>query len=200
MRRTPLLLAITLALGAGLTASGDVAQLTQPVINALTPIDSTPSSKQLNAVHNNDAQEALANLVAIALSENIDRGVQLRAVRALPQYCPLPCAPAHDAHATLITLITTPRYQDARVGSELLMLRATIEALGVLRVPDDVNLLVPQLNHPSRDIRAATARALRDLGNTQAIVPLRARYDQDQVDQVKFAISDALRVLGQPVP
>jgi len=80
------------------------------------------------------------------------------------------------------------------------VLRATIEALGVLRVPDDVTLLVPQLNHPSRDIRAATARALRDLGNTQAIVPLRARYDQDQVDQVKVAISDALRVLGQPIP
>jgi HEAT repeat protein len=80
-----------------------------------------------------------------------------------------------------------------------LRMKAAIEALGVLRIPDDVSILLPQLDHPSRDIRASAAHALRDLGNTQAIPTLRARYQQEQVQQVRIAISDALRVLGQPI-
>jgi HEAT repeat protein len=181
-------------------ALANVAQLTQPVLDALTPLDTLPSREQLKTAHGSD-QAALDNLQLIALAQGtVDPGVQLRAVRVLPQYCNLPCPAADPAHTTLVTLATTPRYRDSRRGSDLLVLRAAIEAIGVLRVPDDVSLLIPQLEHPSRDIRAATARALRDLGNTQAIVPLRARYTQEQVGQVRLAISDALRVLGQPVP
>jgi HEAT repeat protein len=80
-----------------------------------------------------------------------------------------------------------------------LLLRAAVEALGIARTgnPDDVPRLVPYLDHPSRDIRAATARALRDMCNTGAIVPLRTRYQNEQVDQVRLAISTALRDLGQ---
>jgi HEAT repeat protein len=187
-----------LALGAS-AASGDPLQLTQPVINALTPIDSVPSTTQLNTVFNNSEAEALSNLVSIALSDGtVDIGVQLRAIRALSHYCTAPCG-THEAHTTLTTVATTPRYRDARHGSDLLVLRAAIEALGVLRIPGDISLLVPLLDHPSRDIRAATAHALRDLGNTQAIPALRARYQQEQSQQVKIAVSDALRVLGQPL-
>ena len=196
MRGTNLVLALV-AIGAG-TALGNVAQLPQPVINALTPIDSIPSSTQIDLVHGG-ADEALANLQAIALSNGgVDIGVQLRAVRSLTHYCDAPCG-SHEAHTTLVTVATMPRYRDALRGSDLLVLRAAIESLGILRVPGDVSVLVPQLDHPSRDIRAATAHALRDLGNTQAITPLRARYQAEQVDQVRIAISDALRVLGQPV-
>lgn len=198
-RPTSLAVVLAVALAASLPAWADLAQLTQPVINALTPIDSLPSSTQLNAAHGGE-QEALDSLTAIALAQDaVDPGVQLRAIRALTHYCKNPCA-SHEAHTTLVTLVTTPRYRDSRRGSDLLVLRAALESLGVLRVPNDLTLLVPQLNHPSRDIRTATAHALRDLGNTQAIVPLRARYDVESVDQVQIAISDALRVLGQPVP
>lgn len=194
-------LAIAASIGLVLSAAvyGDPPMLSQPVINALTQIDTVPSSSQLNSVFNDSEIEALANLQMIALAQGtVDLGVQLRAIRALTQYCQTPCA-SHEAHATLETLATTPRYRDARRGSDLLILRAAIEALGVLRIPGDVTILLPQLDHPSRDIRATAAHALRDLGNTQAIPALRARYQQEQVKQVAIAISDALRVLGQPI-
>ncbi len=166
---------------------------------ALTPIDSQPTTQQLNLVHNNNEQEALDNLQEIALGDDsVDTGVKLRAVRALTQYCKAPCG-THEAHATLVQLIGLPKYRDARAGRDLLVLRATIEAIGVLRVVDDMNFLLPFLQHPSRDIRSATAHALRDLGNTQAITPLRTRYLVEDVPQVQNALSDALRVLGQPI-
>ncbi|MBA3455257.1 MAG: HEAT repeat domain-containing protein [Deltaproteobacteria bacterium] len=192
-------LAGVLALGVSAAAYGDALVLSQPVINALTPIDSIPSSNQLNSVFNGSETEALSNLTAIALSQGtVDLGVQLRAIRALTHYCRTPCG-THEAHVALETIATTPRYRDAQAGSDLLVLRAALEALGVLRIPGDVAILVPQLDHPSRDIRAAAAHALRDLGNTQAIPALRARYQLEQSDQVKIAISNALRVLGQPI-
>jgi HEAT repeat protein len=192
-------IAVALALFVSAAVYGDALVLSQPVINALTPIDSLPSSDQLNGVFNDSEIEALANLQMIALAQGtVDLGVQLRAIRALTHYCKAPCG-THEAHATIETIATTPRYRDARRGSDLLVLRAAIEALGVLRIPGDVTILLPQLDHPSRDIRAAAAHALRDLGNTQAIPALRARYQQEQVKQVAIAISDALRVLGQPI-
>lgn len=166
---------------------------------ALTPIDSQPTTQQLNLVHNNNEQEALDNLQEIALGDDtVDTGMKLRAVRALVQYCKAPCG-SHEAHGTLITLIQLPKYRDARSGRDVLVLRATIEAIGVLRVVTDMNELLPFLQNPSRDIRAATAHALRDLGNTQAITPLRTRYLVEDVPQVQNALSDALRVLGQPI-
>ncbi len=166
---------------------------------ALTPIDSQPTTQQLNLVHNNSEEEALDNLQDIALGDDsIDTGVRLRAVRALTQYCKSPCE-AHEAHGTLVQLLGLPRYRDARTGRDLLVLRAGIESIGVLRVVDDMNLLLPFLQHASRDIRAATAHALRDLGNTQAITPLRERYLVEDVPHVQNALSDALRVLGQPI-
>jgi hypothetical protein len=185
----------------GASALADVT-LTQPMINALTPIDSVPSSQQINQAFNGSASEALASLQQLANPTNfVDRGVQIRAVRALIHYCQTtPCGESDPAHLTLREIALLPKYKDSRFGSDLLVLRAAIESLGVLQVPMDVDILVPQLQHPSRDIRAAVARALRDLGNTQAIVPLRARYNIETSEQVQLAISDALRVLGQPVP
>jgi len=198
MKRIGLALALALALAVSAAAYGDALVLTQPVINALTPIDSLPSSKQLTGVFNGSEAEALANLRTIALSGTVDLGVQLRAIRALTHFCQAPCG-THAAHDTLATIATTPRYRDAPRGSDLLVLRAAIESLGVLQIPGDVTILLPQLDHPSRDIRAATAHALRDLGNTQAIPALRARYQIEQKQQVRIAISEALRVLGQPI-
>jgi len=80
------------------------------------------------------------------------------------------------------------------------VLRAAIEALGPQRVGNDLALLVGQLASPSRDIRAAVAHSLRDLCNTQAIGPLRQQQQAESSDQVKQAITEALRVLGQGSP
>ncbi len=192
-------LAVLVGFSLALPARGDVVQLPQPVIDALTPIDSIPSSAQLDEVFNGSAL-ALANLQMIALESGpIDLGVQLRAVRALTHYCPSPCRAGDPAHTTIAAVANTPRYRDSRAGSDVLVLRAAIESLGVLRVPADIDILIPQLAHPNRDIRTAVAHALRDLGNTQAIMPLSVRLQHEQIPQVRLAISDALRVLGQPI-
>lgn len=190
-------LAVLLALA--LPARGDVTQLPQPAINALTLIDEVPSTAQLNGAFDN---QALANLEMIALDQgSFDLGVHLRAVRALTHYCnPAPCTSSDPVHATIMSVLATPRYANALNGSDLLVLRAAIEALGVLRVAGDWSTVASHLQHPSRDIRAAAAHALRDLGDNAAVPALRARYQQEQVPQVRIAISDALRVLGQPVP
>ena len=191
------------ALGLVLVAAGvraEVPQLTQPLINALTPIDSLPSSDQINDVFNNNPSEALANLIQLANpSAPVDRGVQLRALRALIHYCAATPCPDQDPALVALRQVEA-RYHDARAGSDVLMLRAALESIGVLRVPQDMDRIRFHLQHPSRDIRATAARALRDLGNTQAIPYLRARYADEEFDQVRLAISDALRVLGQPVP
>ncbi len=193
--------AIVLAVGLRSGISDSAFAISQPVFDTLTPIDSLPSSQQITTVFNNSTSEALSSLQQIAHPPGgtfVDRGVQLRAVRALIHYCAAtPCADGDPAHQTLVAIASDPIYRDARSGSDLLVLRAALESLGVLRVPADLGVLVPQLQHPSRDIRAAVARGLRDLGNTQAITPLRARYNVEQEPQVQTAISDALRVLGQ---
>lgn len=196
---------LALAVGAGAVAAAGTLLVSRPMIHVLTPIDSVPSTAQLEAIYGG-RDAVIETLQAGALGEIVivgqdrpDIGVQLRSLRALTQYCDAPCS-ASPARDTIVAVATMPRYRDSRRGSDLLVLRAAIEALGLLRVPSDIALLLPHLSHPSRDIRAATAHALRDLGNTQAIMPLRARAEVEQVGQVRHAISDALRVLEQPGP
>jgi hypothetical protein len=195
--------AIVLAVGLRSGAGGPVIPLSNPQYDTLTPIDSVPSSQQITKVFNNSSTDALAGLQALAYpgpGQSIDRGVQLRAVRALIHYCASsPCVGTDPAHVTLTSIANDPVYANARLGSELLVLRAALESLGTLRVPADMDIIGAQLQHPSRDIRVAAARALRDLGNTNALPLLRSRYNIEEVEQVKTAISDALRVLGQPV-
>jgi hypothetical protein len=192
---------LSLALLAGLvaSASGHAVILTPQQRNTLTQLDTLPSRDQLNSVHETP-QAAVTTLRGVAL-DGADPAVQIRAIRALVQYCAAPCPADEEPHLTLVTLMTEPRYRDARSGSDVLVLRAAIEALGLLQVAEDIDLLIPQLTHPSRDIRAAAAHGLRDLGNPAAIDALRARLpDEIAVKQVYIAIEDALRVLdGQPV-
>jgi hypothetical protein len=190
-----------LVLGVALIAHADTTQLPQMVMDALTGIDAIPSSDDLNNVWGSPLN-VVSNLRAIATDPNADVGVQLRAIRALANYKSTDLGNQPTlAHDTIVAVFTNPRYASAKVGSDLLILRASIEALGACpdKNPTDVNLLAPTvggpLNHQSRDIRAATASALRDLGNTNAINALSMRLSVEQVPQVRFAISEALRVL-----
>jgi len=183
-----LLVAYAAALATGATV------LPQPVQNTLTTIDSVPTKPQLDAVFKGEAA-ALMNLSTIAKDTTEDIGIRLRAIHALSKYCGSPCTSDDLAHQSLSILIADEREETA--GSSVLLLRAAIETIGVLHVSTDVDVLVPLLDHGSRDVRAATVRALRDLCNTQAIIPLRARYTAESTEQVKLAISEALRVLGQ---
>ncbi|HUJ60315.1 MAG TPA: HEAT repeat domain-containing protein [Kofleriaceae bacterium] len=196
----PALLAIAIALTArgeadtGLPLSG-LAQ------DALTTIDSDPTQSQLDSVF---GASASSTLTEVADDASVDVGIRLRAIHALVHYCdPIStsnpaCNPASPAHTTLVGLIASTGAASA--GADLLVLRAAVETLGPLRVPADTATLIPLLDHASRDIRASTAHALRDLcdGDTTVMDALRQRYQTERVDQVRFAISEALRILGQP--
>lgn len=188
--------AAILVAGAAALASG-AAGLSVDVQNTLTTIDSVPTKPQLDSVFLGDA---LTNLSTIARDSGEDVGIRLRAIHALGKYCPDPCTTTELAYTSLTDLILETR--NFTHGSEVLLLRSAIETIGVLEVSatasdEAAELLEGLLNHPSRDIRAATARALRDLCNTQVITPLRVRYTSESTEQVKLAISEALRVLGQ---
>lgn len=158
--------------------------------NTLSPIDTVPTRPELDQVFAGSAQ---AQTQLIAVAENTDPSnvpFRLRAIAALGNY------PGTAAHQALLDIIAAT--SSARSGSNLLVLRAAIETLGHLQVPSDLDTLTPLLEHPSRDIAAAAALALGNLCNTNAIPYLRTRYGEaGTVAQVKLAISEALRILGQ---
>ncbi|MBA3539100.1 MAG: HEAT repeat domain-containing protein [Deltaproteobacteria bacterium] len=204
MRRA---LSIACVLALAVTARSETIHLTPPIIHALTPIDTLPNPDHLDLVFNN---QTLENLRALALSRDgtVDLGIQLRAIRMLASYCPSasPCGtgtPTHDALEQLLVdyeAVENDGIEGTPTPHDVLRLRAAIETLGVVGrsagVAEDVNRLLPFLVHPSRDIRATTARALGYLCNTQAIVPLRIRLQNEASAQVRLAISAALRDLG----
>lgn len=193
MMRTLTAIALACGAAASLAYASGTASLAQPVKDALTSIDSVPTKVQLDFVF--PSGEALSSLATIAQDTTVDVGIRVRAIHGLGKYCPEPCSSTEVAHQSLTTLINETR--NDTTGEPVVLLRAAIETIGTLKVSGDVNVLNQLLDHPSRDIRAATARALRDLCNGQAVIPLRIRYTSEPTDQVKLAISEALRVLGQ---
>jgi HEAT repeat protein len=86
----------------------------------------------------------------------------------------------------------------------VVLLRSAIEAFGALGTlgatgSGDDQYLIPLLSPssaPSQDIRAAAALALGNLCDPDAIQALRTQFGQENVPQVQYAISEALRVLG----
>ncbi|MGE5187231.1 MAG: HEAT repeat domain-containing protein [Acidobacteriota bacterium] len=166
------------------------------VPTVLTSIDSVPTQAQLDGAFGSGS--AMNGLTAIALDASGKVGNRLRAIHALVQYCTPPCADGDAAHAALLQLVQVSPVPQS--GPDLLVLRAAIESLGMMRDPNDYGALRSFLDHNSRDIRATTARALGDLCNTNAIADLRARTQFETIDQVKLAISSALRALSACPP
>jgi HEAT repeat protein len=195
MRWSPVILAVCV----GASARGST-ELTQQVQNVLSTMDIVPTEVEIDTAFNDHAQ-ALAGLVTIVADVGTDVGIQLRAIHALSKYCAAPqCVDSDVAHQTLVSVITANYDPNVSTGSSVVILRAAVEAIGPQRVGTDLPLLAPMLGHTSRDIRAATAHALRDLCNTEAIAPLRIQQQNETSDQVRQAITEALRILGQPQP
>ena len=187
---------VTLCLTGAVAIATGTTNLDPDQQNTLTTIDTVPTKAQIDSVFG--ATTALQKLTSIANDPDptADVGIRLRAIHALAKYCATtPCAANDVAHQSVAAVVTATA--TAHDGSQILLLRAAIETLGSMHVSADATTLTSLLDHPSRDIRAATARALRDLCNNQAITPLRARYSVEMTDQVKLAISEALRILGQ---
>ena len=183
-----------------LPARGGEPELPASVVHALTPIDTQPTKSALNQVFTTP-QLALENLRSIALDRSLDLGIQLRAIRALPSYCPTvpeACGPGTPVHDTLIMLITSQQLVQ-HTPQDQLRLRAAIEALGATRsgLATDVGALMPLLSNGSRDVRATVVRALLNICNAEAIVPLSRSYSVEKVAQVKVEISAAIQDLHQ---
>lgn len=181
-------------------ASGDT-QLPLQAQNALTTIDSVPTQTQLDAAFGGPA---LGMLSSIAQDPAADVGIKLRAIHALAKYCvPIAnkCPDGDPAHQVLRAVIAANA--DQLDGSAVLVLRAAVESIGPLQVATDADpvpggILIPLLDHQSRDIRASAAHALRDICDPTAVPALRVRTQHEATNQVKLAISEALRILNQP--
>jgi hypothetical protein len=188
------IIAVLVGLSA-LSAHGESIPLTINIMHAMTPIDSVPTKQDIEDIF---PQNAAIRLAEIAQDAYADFGVRLRAIRALPQFC-LPSCMNTAPHNSLLALLDSVPADQA--GTSILLLRATIEAIGIAKSPDNtiVTKLAPFLGHPSRDVRAAAAFALRDLCNQTAVTPLRNRYNIEMmpagIPQVRLAISAALRDL-----
>lgn len=170
-------------------------QLSADSTAVLTQIDASATREQLQTAFGPDAVQ---HLVALSLDPTFDFGMRLRAIRALPLFCPPTSCAGSEVHLALQNVINSNEAEPAP-GLRVLRLRAAIEALAKANTGDgnDVALLVPFLSNGSRDLRAATARALGELCDPQAIPPLRARVDLEQVPQVQFALTAALAELAQ---
>ncbi len=191
---------IVLVLGLCTLANGDAPTAPSTLeIQTLTPIDSIPTVAEIVNIAGPDPVGRLRELALAPMDGSVDFSVRLRAIRALPQFCTavptcrdLDDANMHPARRAVRDVIAS--ISPTTDGQSILQLRAAIESLGVIKSTQqsDVDLLVPFLEHTNRDIRATTARALRDLCLVSATQPLRTRYQQEQVAQVQVAISAAL--------
>jgi len=181
-----------------LPASGDNSLLTTRVVTALTSIDSVPSTTGLNEAFNTP-EAALVDLQTLARDPAVDLGIAIRAIRALPEYCPptgQTCGTG-TVHDTLIFLISNYTALQQPGPQDLLRLRAAVEALGATHtvLDSDVDLLLPLLTHGSRDVRATVVRTLRSSCNVQATTALKALGLTEPSMQVQYAILSALQEL-----
>src|SRR5579862_1156690 len=200
-------LGLLAAVGLATAARGDTSSIdpvlaaTPQVVDALTGVDfpvvqseMVTQKASLDSLLGTTASDALSAIAGAG--DEIPYGTRLRATRAIALY------PSDSARAELTSLIAAhlagmeaPRSSTNNPGFETLGVIAATEALGTIGTPADVATIVPLLDkEESRDIRAAAARALRDIGSATAIAPLHARLAKETVPQVQFWISDALRV------
>jgi len=167
----PRLLVVAALLCAVPATGGDISP-TPAQVEALTVVDAPPSPAAIDRAFASGPgpMRGLDAVVALAGDPMQDLGVQIRALRALPQYC-LPSCAGTAVHDTLARLVAGYRDQLAIAAlspQDMLRLRAAIEALGATRsgLQADVDLLTLSpvlLHHPSRDVQVTAVRALRNL-------------------------------------
>jgi hypothetical protein len=204
------LLAISAVLCA-LPASGSGVQPTPEQIDALSPIDSVPSRVHIDLAF--PPGGGLDGLIAIATDPAQDLGVQIRALRALPQYCLSMGCSGTQVHLILVALVEGYRMLIATVPRlpppEMLRLRAAMEALGAMRsgAQADVDLLTsPELlGYPSRDVKVTAVHALRGVCSpdlcsheacAQSAAAVRALRTTTGDQQIDAAVNSALQELA----
>jgi HEAT repeat protein len=180
---------VALAMGFAL-AGGGIALAVQPtdeVVELLSGTASAPAKTRIDLIMGATAVE---DLIAIAEDTSVDStpGRRIRAFAALRHFSQDP--KSETVRLALKAAVDQRRNQE--VGVELLYLRAAMLSLAEVGMESSVPDLLPFLDHPSRDIRAACAQALGITGADAAIVPLRDRALIEDQAQVQLAIDDAL--------
>jgi HEAT repeat protein len=178
--RLPLLIAAAAGGMVASAAAGETRVVASPaVIEALSAVDFLPSSAALSTMLAGDLQ----TLVDLADSD-ADPGVRLRAYRSLGMF---------DSDVARNALAATiARLSGASTGTETLFLLAAIEGYGQIGGAGGVRLLVPLLDAPELDVRAATARALGATRAPAACAPLHDRGANEASEQVRIAIDAAI--------
>jgi HEAT repeat protein len=160
------------------------------VWETLSGIRYSPGKSNLDSVFGAPVEELIQ--IAEDTSADADTGLRIRAFRALGHY-----GDSDQLDLALASLQgAVDRYQSAQSGSDLLLLRAAMNALVELQDAGSVGRLATLLNHTSRDIRAAAATGLGRLGGPDAEAALRERYAVEDQAQVKIAITAALQSIG----
>lgn len=165
-------LLVLAALLCAVPATGGGIEPTPAQVDAMTVVDAPPTRAVVDLAFSSGPgpTPGLDALLALAGDSTQDLGFQIRAIRALPQYClPTGCARSavHDALAALVDRYRTQLVAAALSPQDMLRLRAAMEALGATRsgLQADVDLLTAQalLHHPSRDVQVTAVHALRNL-------------------------------------
>jgi HEAT repeats len=184
-----------------LPADGGTATVAPAMVNVLMSIDAPPSQPALYDAFGASPLLPDNRLLSLARDQTVDLGVAIRAIRALPAYCPAApqvCGVGTAAHDALISLIDDyPPSQ--HTPQDQLRLRAAVEALGATHsgLASDVTELLPLFGDASRDVRATVVRALRNLCNSAAISPLTTALPSEPTMQVRLAIVAALQDLSR---
>jgi hypothetical protein len=155
------------------------------VDDLLGGVDYVPGKPELDEALGDPPEDELIDL---AISTDADPGVRIRAYRALAHY---PTDPTR-----LVLMDAVAAHAGATSGVEVLYLRAALHSLAAVSGEDAVDEIAARLDSESRDVRADAALALGETGSATADPPLRARREIEVVDQVKWAIDEALATLA----
>jgi HEAT repeat protein len=180
------LLILAGAVRLGTVSAGEpLAAATAGVDDLLGGVDYVPEKPVLDDALGDPPEDAL---IDIALSTDADPGMRIRAFRALAHY------PGDPIRLVLINAIGS--FSAATAGVEVLYLRAALHSLAAVAGENAVDAIAALLDSDSQDVRADAALALGETGSAAAETPLRDRRDIESVDQVKWAIDEALATLA----
>ncbi len=126
--------------------------------------------------------------VLIKLLEDESNELRVAAAGALSRISEIPGNVTGKAAISLIEML--------REGPENLGRRAIIPALGNIKAVGSIEYLVPFLHDPDRCIRSDTAKALGEIRNKTAFIPLKEVFAIEKDDWTKAEMAIALAKFG----
>jgi HEAT repeat protein len=213
-----MLAVVAMSVGFSLTSHGaePIGQLPAPpalspdATEALLSIEGVPNPTHLETLI---PGQTLPNLLAIAAYPGPDTGdvakneaqarnlvpIRLRAIRAASMFDLVGSDPLIQTRRATFQALLTANSSRAS-GHGVLLARAALESLGKVGGAQDptlVTAITASLGHPSRDVRIAAARALREMGAATAVDALRRQQAREFSPGVRLVIEAAIQALNQ---